>query len=84
MLSQLVFANIVTYEYNDDFIVDDELLIDVDVKAHYNFTLYDGVLLAKSDTIFNSFGFCVLSYLHLSFNIFNMANCNISPIYYTA
>jgi hypothetical protein len=65
-------------------IVDEELLIDVDVNAHSSFTLYDDVLLAKSDTIFNSFGFCVLSYLHFCFNIFNIANCNISPIYYTA
>lgn len=84
IFNSLVLANIVTYAYNDDLIVDDELLIAVDVNAHSNLTLYDDVLLEKSDTIFNSRGFCVESYLHFCFSIFNIDNCNMSPIYYTA
>jgi len=45
-----------TYAYKDDLIVAGELLIAVDVIAHYNFTDYDAFA-AKSFTIFSNLGF---------------------------
>lgn len=72
-----------TYAYNEDFIVAGELLIEVDVIAHSSLTDYDA-LAAKSFTIFSNLGFWLESYLHLCFNIFKIASCNMSPISSTA
>ena len=82
-LSSLVFVNIFTYEYKEDLMVPGELLMDVDVIAHYSLTDYVAFK-EKSLTILSNLAFWDESYLHFCFNIFKIANCKISPIYYTA
>ena len=71
-----------TYEDNEFFILNTELLIDNDVIEHYNKTDSEA-LTVKSFIIFKYFPLWLCYYFAFCFKTFNIANCKMSPIYST-